>query len=109
MDHNIQAAITSGVRRRGIDVLTALEDGMDERDDELLLDRATTLGRLLYTHDDDFLATTRRWLEAGRDFAGLAHSAQEGISFRAVIDDLESIARLVAPEEARNSVYFIPF
>jgi len=37
MDMHVPAAITQGLRRRGIDVLTSQEDGTREADDEVLL------------------------------------------------------------------------
>lgn len=37
MDVNVPAAITSGLRRYGIDVLTSQEDGTREWDDDALL------------------------------------------------------------------------
>ena len=42
VDHQVPRAITAGLRLRGIDVLTAFEDGADTLDDSALLDRATT-------------------------------------------------------------------
>jgi len=64
MDHNVPRAITVGLRLRGVDVITAYEDGADDMDDSALLDRATELGRVLFTHDDDLLAeTTKRQQE----------------------------------------------
>lgn len=33
MDHHVKAAITDGLRRRGVDVVTCLEDGMDRAKD----------------------------------------------------------------------------
>jgi predicted nuclease of predicted toxin-antitoxin system len=53
MDVHIRRAVTEGLRLRGVDVLTAQEDKAAELDDALLLDRATELGRVLFTHDDD--------------------------------------------------------
>jgi hypothetical protein len=35
MDHHVDAAITEGLRRRGVDVLTSREDGTTTWDDEL--------------------------------------------------------------------------
>jgi hypothetical protein len=40
MDVHVPFAITAGLRLRGVDVLTAQEDGAAELDDDLLLDRA---------------------------------------------------------------------
>ena len=41
MDVHIPQAITEQLRRRGVDVLTAIEDGATELPDEELLERAT--------------------------------------------------------------------
>lgn len=41
MDHNVPRAVTVGLRLRGVDVITAYEDGADDMDDSALLDRAT--------------------------------------------------------------------
>jgi len=49
MDHNVPRAITVGLLLRGIDVITAYEDGADEMDDSALLGRVTQLGRILFT------------------------------------------------------------
>ena len=38
MDHNVPRAITVGLRLRGVDVITAYEDGADDMDDSQLLD-----------------------------------------------------------------------
>jgi len=54
MDHHVPSAITNGLRLRGVDVLTAHEDGTQRLEDPALLDRAGALGRVLFTRDDDF-------------------------------------------------------
>ena len=56
MNHHVPAAITEGLRRRSVDVLTAFEDGASLWDDEKLLARATELGRVLFSQDEDLLA-----------------------------------------------------
>jgi hypothetical protein len=53
MDHHVPRAITVGLRLRGVEVLTAAEDGASEADDPALLDRAMTVGRAIFTHDED--------------------------------------------------------
>ena len=55
MNQHVPRAITIGLRLRGVDVLTAYEDGASEMDDAALLDRAGELGRVLFTQDDDLL------------------------------------------------------
>jgi hypothetical protein len=43
MDHHVPRAITVGLRVRGVEVLTAEEDGAKAFDDPALLDRAGAL------------------------------------------------------------------
>ncbi len=51
MDHNVPRAITNGLKLKGIDLITAYEDGSSQLDDSELLDRATELERVLFTRD----------------------------------------------------------
>lgn len=60
MDVHVPRAITEGLRLRGIDVLTAQQDGATRLSDPELLDRATALGRILSTQDGDLLQETNR-------------------------------------------------
>ena len=70
MDVHVKAAITAGVRRRGIEVLTAQEDGSTRFEDTELLDHATALAHVLFSQDDDFLAMARQRQSSGVFFAG---------------------------------------
>ncbi len=55
MDVHVPYAITIALRLRGVDVRTAQENPARELEDAALLDRATTLGRVMFTRDDDLL------------------------------------------------------
>ncbi len=107
-DVHIPSAILEGLRRRGIDVLTSQEDGTREVEDDVLLQRAATLGRLLISQDADFLAIGQEWQGRGRLFPGIIYAAQMGISFGRIIDDLELIATCAEPEELANRVIHLP-
>ena len=60
MDVHVRRAVAAGLRLRGVDVLTAQEDDTGELPDPELLDRATELGRALFTQDDDLLREAKR-------------------------------------------------
>ena len=47
--------MTTELRLRGVNVVTAQEDGAGQFKDPILLDRAAAQGRVLVTHDTDFL------------------------------------------------------
>jgi len=47
-DQHVPNAITKGLRLRGIDVLRVQDDGHDRALDHVILDRAVTLGRVVF-------------------------------------------------------------
>ena len=108
MDVHVDIAITRGLRRRGVDVLTAQEDGTARLEDTLLLDRAAALNRLLFTQDDDFLAEANRRQGEGIFFIGLLYIHQLDAVIGRCIDDLETIALASELEEYANQVRYLP-
>ena len=108
MDHHVPRAITEGLRLRGIDVITAHEDGAGDMDDSALLDRATELGRALFTQDDDLLAEATKRQKEGVTFGGVIYCHQLRISIGACINDLEIISKGGQPEDLMNIVQFLP-
>ncbi|MGQ9575317.1 MAG: DUF5615 family PIN-like protein [Thermoguttaceae bacterium] len=109
MDHHVRRAVTEGLRRRGVDVLTAREDGHATANDEELLARATALDRVLFSQDDDLLAVAARWVRAGQPFSGLVYAHQLTATIGELIRDLELVAKTSEPSEMRNQIQFIPF
>lgn len=108
MDHNVRRAITDGLRARGIDVLTALEDGTHRWPDPQLLDRATALDRVLFTRDDDLVVEARRRQRQDEPFAGVLYAHQVRLSIRETLDELELIANVCEPEELTRQLWFLP-
>jgi len=93
MDVHVRRAVTNGLRLRGVDVLTAQEDGSAEMDDGPLLDRATELDRVLFTQDDDLLRVAKRRQQSGVTFAGVIYAHQLNASVGGCIAELELIAK----------------
>jgi predicted nuclease of predicted toxin-antitoxin system len=108
MDVHVPAAITRGLRRRGVEVVTAQEDGTTRLEDPDLLDRASTLGRILFTRDEDLLAVAAERLRGGKTFASVVFARQLEVSIGRCVADLEVIAKAGLPEEARNHVIYLP-
>lgn len=108
MDVHVRRALTTGLRLRGVDVLTAREDGAGEFEDPRLLDRATELGRVLFTQDDDLLKEAARRQETGQGFAGVIYGHQLNVTVGQCIEDLELIAQTTEPEEWINLVTYLP-
>ena len=108
MDVHVPAAIAEGLARRHLDVLTSQDDGTREAEDVALLLRATDLKRLLFSQDQDLLRIASQWQNAGRPFAGLAFSPQQGTSIGRCIEDLELLAQCCTENEVTNQVIFLP-
>jgi predicted nuclease of predicted toxin-antitoxin system len=108
MDHNVPRAITLELRRRGVNLLTAFEDGAAELEDPDLLDRATSLGRALFTRDDDLLKEATRRQQLGIAFAGVIYAHQLRVTIGTCIRDLEILAKAGEPEDLAGRVEFLP-
>ena len=108
MDHNAPRAIALALRLRDVAVLTAVEDGSHELSDPDLLDRASALGRALFTRDDDLLAEGARRQTEGLHFQGIIFAHQLRVSIGAAVADLEIIAKVAQPEELANAILFLP-
>lgn len=90
-------AVAEQLRRRNIDVLTAIEDGTAELSDDRLLDRSSTLCRLMVTFDVRFKAMAEQWQRSGRAFSGLAYAHPLRISIGQLVGDLELISQATDP------------
>ena len=109
MDVHVPQAITDQLRRRSVDVLTAIEDSSAELTDEELLERASSLERVLFTQDIRFKALAENWQRQQRLFAGLIFGHQLGGTIGQFVKDLELIALASEPEEWLNVVEYLPF
>ena len=108
MDQHVPRAITTGLRLREVDVITAHEDGASRMDDLELLNRAGELGRVLFTQDDDLLAEATKRQREGIPFRGVIYAHQLHVSIGTCVHDLEIIAKAGEPEDLVNRVEFLP-
>jgi hypothetical protein len=107
MDQHVPRAISVGLRLRGVDVLTAFDDGASDASDQMLLDRATALDRVLFSQDADLLAEAAHRHAAGIPFYGVIYAHQH-TPVGACVRDLEIIAKVGDPEDLRQQVLFLP-
>ena len=108
MDVHVPASITAGLRRRGIDVLTSQEDGATQLLDEDLLARATSLGRVLFSQNDDLLRIASEWQASATPFLGVIYSHQLGAGIGRLIQDLELVLVCCEYDELTNRVTHLP-
>jgi len=108
MDHHVPRAITEGLRLRGIEVITTQEDGTQRLDDPDLLDRATQLGRPLFSQDRHLLAEAAGRQRSAIAFAGVIFAEQEPRLVGTYIGDLEFLCLAGRPDDFENQVIYLP-
>jgi predicted nuclease of predicted toxin-antitoxin system len=108
LDVHVPRAIAVELRRRGVDVLTAQDDGATRLADPDLLDRATALDRVLFSQDDDFLSEATRRQREDIPFVGVVYGHQLRVAISVCVRDLELIAKLSEADELRNRVEHLP-
>lgn len=93
---------------RDVDVLTVQDDGLTATYDPILLDRATELGRVIFTQDDDFLVIANSRQQQEIYFSGVIYAHQQYVTVGECVRDLEIIAKASDPEDLINQVQYLP-
>lgn len=107
-EDSMSRSLVRALRARGVDVTTALDEGMIERDDVEHLEYATARGRVLYTFNvADFYRIHCDYLAQGKSHAGIILASQQRYS---VGEQMRRLLKLVATksaEEMKNNVEFL--
>lgn len=103
LDEHVANAVAHALRRRGIDVLTAHEAGLLGAPDAEYLSSARRAGRVLVTHDGDFL----RLHQQGAPHAGIAYSEQGTRSIGQLIAYVVLIYEALETDEIAGRVEFV--
>ena len=101
-DENIERSIIEGLRRRGIEVVSALEIGYRGKPDEFHLSQAAELNAVILTHDNDFLMLADRFEHNGIIFA---HS--KNIPVGQCVRGVELIASILSDKDMKNHIEFL--
>lgn len=108
MDVHVPRSITIGLRRSGVDVLTAQEDHTDRWADAELLERCGRLGRMMFTQDEDFLVEATRRQRVGESFATVIFARQQMVPLSLLIEHLELLASAATEADFTGQVIFLP-
>ena len=98
--------VARGLRRRGIDVVTAADLGRKTLSDEDQLEFARRTGRVIYTTDRHFLTLVAKWLQDGIEFPGVVYHSQGALSKGQAIRTLLLLNELLAPSDMVNRLEF---
>ncbi|HVC92624.1 MAG TPA: DUF5615 family PIN-like protein [Pirellulales bacterium] len=103
LDEHVDPAIAAALRRRGIDVTTTVEASLRSSPDENHLDHARLEGRVIVTHDRDFL----RFDRLGVVHPGVAYSRNGERSIGQLVEMLALMWEVCTPADMQNRVEFL--
>lgn len=108
MDVHVPRAVTTALRLRGVEVITAQQDGSGALSDTELLLRAASLGCIMVSQDDDMLREGARFQHEGIEFAGVVYAHQMAVSIGQMVEDLTLIAKVSTTSEWPSKVVYLP-
>ena len=107
-EDSMDRALLRALRARRVDVITALEEGMIEREDTEHLEYATTQGRVRYTCNvADFYRLHTDFFAQGKSHAGMILAPQQRYSVGKVMRKLLKTQPTKSAAEMSNSVEFL--
>ena len=96
------------LRIRGVDIMTALEADMIERNDQEHLDYATVQGRVLYSFNvSDYYRLHTEYLSQGKSHAGIILTRQQHYSVGEQMRCLLKLIAIKSREEMKNQLEFL--
>jgi predicted nuclease of predicted toxin-antitoxin system len=102
LDQHVSNAIARGLRIRSVDVTTTAEAGLQDASDEQQSAYISQTGRVIFTHDDDFLRIHR----SGEDHPGIVYSKHGTRSIGEIIRFLKLMNDCLEPEDMRGRVEY---
>jgi hypothetical protein len=108
-DEHLPDAVAYGLRAVGIDVLTVDEAGRGALPDDEQLRFATAEGRVMVTHDADYLTLAAQFLTTGELFSGVvySHPTKYQGNVGGLIQALKLIHGAATPDEMLNHVEYL--
>lgn len=109
LDEDCQsAALAAALREHGIDATTTNEAGNPGVDDDSQLQSATDMGRVIVSNNiGDFSALHGRWLDTGRDHAGIVLFPQQRDAIGKVVRRLLHLRNALTAEDMRNRLEWL--
>jgi predicted nuclease of predicted toxin-antitoxin system len=105
-DECVDMRIVAGLRRRNVDVLSAVEAGFAGESDEQHIERALQVGRVVLTADHDFLRIANARAMTGGRSPGVVFILPRtavGAAIRAILLIVAS-----SPEHLANQIHWVP-
>jgi predicted nucleic acid-binding protein len=103
LDENVDPEIAAQLNRHGLNAITVQELQLRGERDESHLQLAAQMGRVLVTHDQDFLVLNAE----GSEHSGIAYMPHQHSTIGAWVRGLRDLHARISAEEAKGQVFFI--
>lgn len=103
LDEHISSALAAGLRMHGYDVTTAADVDLLEADDEFHIAFALREGRVIITHDRDFLTMDA----SGASHAGIGYCHQQKYTVGQLLMMCQLLDECYSDEEMRGRVEYL--
>lgn len=103
LDEHVHPGVANGLRQRHIDVTTTPDAGLLGAEDSEHIAFALAQGRVIVTHDDDFLILHNQ----GTPHAGIAYCHQHRRSIGYIVRALTALWSRATPDEMANRLEFL--
>jgi predicted nuclease of predicted toxin-antitoxin system len=103
LDENIQIVIADQLRRKGIEVVTVRDLALLGDSDANHLRRATAMGCVLCTYDDDYLQLAA----SGLDHAGIVFGKPTKHTIGDWVNGLELLHAVYSADDMKNHVEYL--
>ena len=103
-DENIERSIIEGLRRRKVEVISALELGYLSKPDDFHIKKASEIKAVILTHDVDFLRIASN---PKINHSGIIFSHPKNVSIGQCIRGVELIAKVLTFNDMKNHIEFL--
>ncbi len=103
-DENIERSIIDGLRRRKVEVVSAMELGYLGKPDEFHIKKSSEIKAVILTHDIDFLRIIN---SQGIKHTGIIFSHPKNVSIGQCIRGIELIANILTDKDMENHMEFL--
>lgn len=99
-DENTARGIADALASHGWDVVRGIRAVEQGTEDEILLNKAVELGRVLLTRDVDLEVLAHRWMREWRPFPGIIFWRQEARQQKSTLGEVVQAVEELAAEES---------
>ena len=106
-DENVDVRVAEGLRRRGIEAFSAIEEGMIGAADREHFAYAFKIQAVIFTHDHHFIEIAKELTKDGKTHYGVIFVDMNRLRVGECVKRLALYTEVLSAEEMRNQIEFL--